>query len=114
MKDDGGRGGGQNTWTKNAIPGHRECHLEKISVFINDKPVDELSMICPGSVAKQRARRIVAKLREEIPRQQFEVVIKACLGHSKKAIVQALLKPMKKDFSGVLKGGKGQNICSIA
>jgi translation elongation factor EF-4 len=78
--------------------------LEKISVLINDKPVEELSMICPSSVAQQRARRIVEKLREEIPRQQFEVIIKVCLGHGKKAIAQQKLKPLKKDFSGVLKG----------
>uniref|UniRef100_A0A914HYQ3 Tr-type G domain-containing protein n=1 Tax=Globodera rostochiensis TaxID=31243 RepID=A0A914HYQ3_GLORO len=66
--------------------GYRECRLEKICIFVNDKPVDELSMLCPGVNVKARAEEVVKKLAEEIPQQQFEI------------------KPMKKDFTGLLKG----------
>uniref|UniRef100_A0A183BT07 ATP-dependent Clp protease ATP-binding subunit ClpX n=1 Tax=Globodera pallida TaxID=36090 RepID=A0A183BT07_GLOPA len=84
--------------------GYRECRLEKICIFVNDKPVDELSMLCPGVNAKARAEEIVKKLAEEIPQQQFEVVVKAALGKSTKAVAHRKIKPMKKDFTGLLKG----------
>ena len=64
-------------------------------------------MICPSSRAHANAKRIVEKLKEEIPRQQYEVNISASLGHSKKAIARTLVKPVKKDFAGVMKGGNG-------
>jgi translation elongation factor EF-4 len=55
-------------------------------------------------VAHGKAKKIVEKLRKEIPRQQYEVKIKCCLGQSTKPIHQVTIKPMKKDFAGVLKG----------
>jgi len=86
------------------VSGYAECKLEKVCIYINDKPPDELSMICPSSRAHANAKRIVEKLKEEIPRQQYEVNISASLGHSKKTIARTLVKPVKKDFAGVMKG----------
>jgi translation elongation factor EF-4 len=72
---------------------------------LHDKPIEELSVICPNSVAHGKAKKIVEKLQKEIPRQQYEVKIKCCLlGQSTKVIHQVTIKPMKKDFAGVLKG----------
>lgn len=44
---------------------------------------------------------------QEIPRQQYEVRIKATLGQTKKALVQTVIAPLKKDFRGQLKGNFG-------
>jgi translation elongation factor EF-4 len=86
------------------FPGYKECRLEKISVYINDKLIEELSQICPGPLAQSRSKRMVDKLRQQIPRQQYDVAIVATLGKSKKAVARAQIKAQKKDFAGVLKG----------
>ncbi|KAL3077908.1 hypothetical protein niasHS_013437 [Heterodera schachtii] len=84
--------------------GYRDCRLEKICIFVNDKPIDELSALCPGVNAKAKAAEIVKKLADEIPQHQFEVMVKACLGTASKAVAQRKIKAMKKDFTGLLKG----------
>uniref|UniRef100_A0A915M430 Tr-type G domain-containing protein n=1 Tax=Meloidogyne javanica TaxID=6303 RepID=A0A915M430_MELJA len=84
--------------------GYRECKLEKICIYLNDKQIEELSLICPSVIARKRANQMINKLKNEIPSQQIEVTIRASFGTSRKAVAQAIIKPMKKDFAGVLKG----------
>lgn len=58
-------------------------------------------------MARDRAKILVQRLKREIPRQQFEVTIKACIGSSTKALSQIVIQPMKRDFSQLLKGNFG-------
>ncbi|OZC12813.1 GTP-binding protein LepA family protein [Onchocerca flexuosa] len=81
--------------------------IELLMIHINDRPIYEFSEIMPSNQLKARAKEIVKKLKEEIPRQQYEVRIKATLGHTKKALVQTVIAPIKKDFTGRLKGNFG-------
>lgn len=84
--------------------------LEKICIYVNDKPVDELSLLCPKINALAKATEIIERLKDEIPRQQFEVTVKAALGKGSKAVAQRKIKPMKKDFTGVMKGENTINV----
>ncbi|KAI1717543.1 elongation factor tu GTP binding domain-containing protein [Ditylenchus destructor] len=52
--------------------GYREVDLTKITLRINGRPVDEFSMICPESQARSKAKHIVQKLKQGIPRQIVE------------------------------------------
>lgn len=69
--------------------------------------VSEFSQIVPAAMARARGKTVVDRLKTEIPRQQFEVTIKACSGSSTKAMAQAVIQPMKRDFSQLLKGNFG-------
>ncbi|VDK70334.1 unnamed protein product [Litomosoides sigmodontis] len=81
--------------------------IELLMIHVNDLPIYEFSEIMPSNQVKSRAKEIVKKLREAIPRQQYEVRIKATLGQTKKALVQTTIAPIKKDFTGQLKGNFG-------
>ncbi|KAK6113687.1 elongation factor 4 [Brugia pahangi] len=87
--------------------GFQKATIELLMIHINDLPIYEFSEIMPSNQIKARAKEIVKKLKEEIPRQQYEVRIKATLGQSKKALVQTVIAPVKKDFTGRLKGNFG-------
>ncbi|VBB25252.1 unnamed protein product [Acanthocheilonema viteae] len=87
--------------------GFKPAKIELLMIYINDLPIYEFSEIMPSNQVKARAKEIVKKLREEIPRQQYEVRIKATVGQTKKALVQAIIPPIKKDFTGQLKGNFG-------
>jgi elongation factor 4 len=87
--------------------GYQEANLIKLCISINGRPIDEFSIITTVSQANQRAKLLVAKLKEEIPRQQYEVNIRATIGTSTKPIVQGIIKAYKKDFSQLLKGNFG-------
>uniref|UniRef100_A0A0R3S4M6 Translation factor GUF1 homolog, mitochondrial n=1 Tax=Elaeophora elaphi TaxID=1147741 RepID=A0A0R3S4M6_9BILA len=87
--------------------GFQPAKIELLVIHINDLPIYEFSEIMPANQVKSRAKEIVKKLREEIPRQQYEVRIKATLGQTKKALVQTIIAPIKKDFTGRLKGNFG-------
>lgn len=84
--------------------GYRATELAKITIQMNNIKMDEFSTICPRSKAQQKSKELVEKMATEIPRQQYEVVIKAFLGSSTKALAQKILKAYKKDFTGLLKG----------
>uniref|UniRef100_A0A1I7TBC8 Translation factor GUF1 homolog, mitochondrial n=1 Tax=Caenorhabditis tropicalis TaxID=1561998 RepID=A0A1I7TBC8_9PELO len=87
--------------------GWQETRLVKLSILINSKEVSEFSQILPAAMARDRAKTLVQRLKREIPRQQFEVTIKACIGSSTKALSQIVIQPMKRDFSQLLKGNFG-------
>ncbi|KAK6056426.1 putative GTP-binding protein LepA [Cooperia oncophora] len=69
--------------------------------------VPEFSQIIPAAMARERAKLLVHRLKREIPRQQYEVTIKACVGSSSKALSQVSIQPMKRDFTQLLKGNFG-------
>ncbi|CEF61880.1 Translation factor waclaw, mitochondrial [Strongyloides ratti] len=89
------------------LDGYDEIQLTKLGISINDKEINEFSLVVPLPMAKNRAKVIVNKLKEEIPKQQYEVNIKATLGNSTKPVYNATIKPWKKDFTQLLKGNFG-------
>ncbi|KHJ75459.1 hypothetical protein OESDEN_24925 [Oesophagostomum dentatum] len=56
--------------------GYVETKLIKLTITINGREVPEFSQIIPAAMAKERAKLIVQRLKREIPRQQYEVIIK--------------------------------------
>uniref|UniRef100_A0A0N5AP75 Translation factor GUF1 homolog, mitochondrial n=1 Tax=Syphacia muris TaxID=451379 RepID=A0A0N5AP75_9BILA len=89
------------------LDGYAESDLTKLCILVNGKVVDEFSQILPVSMAKERGKLLVSRLKSEIPRQQYEVVIKATYGNSTKAVAQAKIAPLRKDFTQLLKGNFG-------
>uniref|UniRef100_A0A7E4W0Y8 Translation factor GUF1 homolog, mitochondrial n=1 Tax=Panagrellus redivivus TaxID=6233 RepID=A0A7E4W0Y8_PANRE len=87
--------------------GYQEANLVRLGVSINGRQIDEFSIITTAGQAPARAKALVAKLKEEIPRQQYDVNIRATLGNSTKAVAQGMIKAYKKDFSQLLKGNFG-------
>lgn len=92
------------------VMGYVETDLVRLNILINNRLIDEFSMIVPKSVAKERARSVCEKLATEIPRQQYDVLISACIGTAKgmsKPISRQKIKAFRKDFSQKLKGNFG-------
>ena len=81
----------------------REEDLAKLDIFVADEPFDVLSQIVHRTQAERRARSFVARLKELIPRQMFEVKIQAAIGG--KILASERISAMKKDVTGYLYGG---------
>ena len=71
--------------------------------MLGSKPVDALSFISRREIAPYRARRLAERMKEEIPRQLYEVAIQAAIGH--KIIVRETVKALKKDVTAKCYGG---------
>ena len=82
---------------------YRRSKLVKLDVLLNGEAVDALSFIVHEDKAYPRARRIAEKLRDNIPRQLFEIPIQACIGG--KVIARENVKPMRKDVLAKCYGG---------
>jgi GTP-binding protein LepA len=76
--------------------------IVKVRMLINGNPVDALTFVCHRSVAQQRGRAVALKLKNNIKRQQFEVIIQAALGI--KPIARERISPVRKDV--LIKSGK--------
>ncbi len=85
------------------LSGYQEADLEKIDILIAEERVDALSFIIHKSKVYSEARRIVERLKELIPRQNFEVKIQAAVGA--KIIASESISPFKKDVIAKLYGG---------
>ena len=82
---------------------YRKSDLVKVDLLLNGDQVDALSFIAHREKAYGRARRICEKLRENIPRQLFEVPIQAAIGG--KVIARETVKAMRKDVLAKCYGG---------
>ena len=83
--------------------GYRKVDLVKVDILINRKPCEALAMLVEREKAQQKARKLVAKLKEVIPRQLFEVVIQAAIGS--KIIARGSIPPLRKHVTGKCYGG---------
>ena len=82
---------------------YRESKLVKLDIMLNGDVVDALSFIIHADKAYPRARKMAEKLKENIPRQLFEVPIQACIGG--KIIARETVKAMRKDVLAKCYGG---------
>jgi len=82
---------------------YRESQLVKLDIFLNTKPVDALSAIIHRDRAYEYGKRICEKLKELIPRQQFEIAIQAGIGA--KIISRETVKALRKDVTAKCYGG---------
>ena len=62
------------------MKGYERSKLVKLDILINKEEVDALSFIVFAGNAEERGRKMCEKLKEEIPRQQFEIPIQAAIG----------------------------------
>jgi len=85
------------------VVGFRPGELVKLDILINGVRVDALSLICHRSRAEARGRRFLTRLRREIPRQQFEVVLQAAIGG--RIIARETVKPFRKHVTAKCYGG---------
>ncbi len=83
--------------------GYRQSTLVKLDIFINKSAVDALSAVIHRDRAQEWGRKICEKLKELIPKQQFEIVIQAGIGA--KIIARESLSALRKDVTAKCYGG---------
>jgi GTP-binding protein LepA len=85
------------------LSGYQRSKVVKLDVLLNGDVIDALSFIVHEEKAYQRARKIAEKLKDNIPRQMFEIPIQIAIGS--KVIARETVKAMRKDVLAKCYGG---------
>ncbi len=85
------------------IIAYRPDNLVKVQILINGDAVEALALICHRTSAENRSRQILAKLKEQIDRHQFEIPLQAAIGG--KIIARESIKSMRKNVTAKCYGG---------
>jgi GTP-binding protein LepA len=85
------------------LVGFKSDRLAKVDILVNGDPVEALSMICHRDNAEHRGRQLLVRLKEEIPRHQFEIPLQAAIGG--KVVARETIKSMGKNVTAKCYGG---------